>query len=54
MVALDEYGFRGLGHNGVVDDYFHHSRATLESVVVGVSEQGEEAPKWIYHELIMA
>lgn len=39
MVTLDEYGFRGLGHNGVADNYFHHGRA-LESVV-GVSEQGE-------------
>jgi hypothetical protein len=55
MVTLDEYSFRGLGHNGVVDDYFHHSRATLE-YVVGVSEQGEEAhkdSKWISHAMMI-
>ena len=49
MVTLDEYGFRGLGHNGVADNYFYHGRATL-GYVVGVSEQGEEAhkdSKWI-------
>ena len=52
MVALDEYGFRGLGHNGVADSYFHHSRAMLE-YVVDVSEQVEEAhkdSKWICHD----
>jgi hypothetical protein len=44
MVALYEYGFRGLGHNGVVDNCLHHSRAALE-YCSGVSEQGEEAHK---------
>lgn len=49
MVTLDEYGFRGLGHNGVVDNCLHHGRATLKNVA-GVSKQGEEAhkhSKWI-------
>lgn len=39
MVALDEYGFRRLGHDGVVDQSLHQSRATLE-YVVGVFERG--------------
>lgn len=44
MVALDEYGFRRLGHNGVVDQSLHHSRAMLE-YIVGVLERIEEAHK---------
>jgi len=41
MVALDEYSFRGLGHNGVVDNCLHHSRTTLE-YAVGVSEEAHK------------
>jgi hypothetical protein len=45
VVALDEYRFSFLGHNGAVDKNFHHSRATCEDVV-GVSEQVEEAQRY--------
>ena len=45
VVALDEYRFRFLGHDGAVDNSFHHSRATCEDAV-GVSEQVEGAQRY--------
>ena len=45
MVTLDEYRFRFLGHDGAVDNSFHHSGATCEDVV-GVSKQVEGAQRY--------
>ena len=45
MVTLDEYGIRGLGHNGVVDYCLHHCRVALEHVVgVGRTKIQKDMP----------